>query len=112
VGCGPVGGLPTNDPFLQPAGFPGTPYHQPNPVPYAQPMSQQPVRQVTTLPRPQFEPTRPSQAAAVEILPSPEQVAVPQIVVPSPRQLGIQLDEPWAQPVVVPEPEKLGIKPE
>jgi hypothetical protein len=48
----------------------------------------------------------------VEVLPSPEQTAVLQVVVPSPAELGIRLDEASPATVVVPDPDELGINPE
>jgi hypothetical protein len=110
VGCGPVGGLPTYDPFQQSTGFPGaTPYRQPAPMQNPQTVSQPTVRQVTSLPRPPIDPTKLSQAAAAEQA-APVQTSMMTVEVPSPQQLGIRLDDRTATHIVVPEPEKLGIK--
>jgi hypothetical protein len=81
-------------------------------VPYAQPPAQQPIRQVTTLPRPQTELAKPDKLPSAEMLPQPEQTAAPRIVVPPPAELGIRLDDPAPPAIVVPSPEKLGIYPE
>jgi hypothetical protein len=91
--------------------MPGTaPYRQGAPAPYSQPVYQQPVRQVTTMPRPQIEPKKPLQPSVQELPPITEQNTIIPVDVPSPQQLGIRLDDSIPTTVMVPDPDKLGIK--
>lgn len=81
MGCGPVGGPPAFDQFGG-YGYAPQPYYAPQPQ------------------RPQPKP------APVGVKPQPAKPQVAQIMVPTPDQLGIRLDD---APVVVPTPTELGI---
>ena len=87
MGCGPAGGPPAFDPFGG-YGHPAPYFAQPQPQPARQPV------------QPKLQPV------AVKPPPKPAPKPVSAVVVLTPEQLGIRLDD---APVVVPMPGEFGI---